>query len=605
MNTVARGLLGYALAGLLLASCGGSGPPQAPTGSEAQRLSALPDDAQRHGVRLFPASGSSSSWEVWRIWPGGEIRVYRRDLAADQPRVRIFPQGRQTLPLRVLESDGALYMFVYDTEANIPPGRDPNVVREGIDIYRFDSVDEAAPNRVAQGLALGGLDNLIHARVHAGVITACAVDRCYAVAPSGQAVSWDAAALADREIVDLRFDGEEAWALLRPKADHVTGNAAPGLPNYLIGRLGAASSSAQALPDDCVPYGLHVDPAGPVWSCAQTTAELAQVLNEDLARMPHQGLMEFGSTNAEGRIAWSAGYYLRAMLHLASGHTPQLVAAGAWPGIEARLREEIETLARLGSDGPMGYVSRRYSRNRVPLLFALHLGRIAHVLNSARELGFCPTACDGALSGLHTELAALQQTVEMPLVEIQAGQSFQTFALRRGSAFWADGANAPYNYLSGSALGVLASTTPTDAQVRRATDLMLPLQVLESTATADIWHYWWGHGYSGWTATDQISTNTPGYVGQTSWAHIAYRSIDAMALVRLHAVAPSAVSIQTIENVRRLVGSGQLLPFVNEELVRIGARVGLPAAVALRFSRSASPWELQAQIWALEALALP
>ncbi|MEQ1807585.1 MAG: hypothetical protein ABL900_19570, partial [Burkholderiaceae bacterium] len=173
-------------------------------------------------------------------------------------RPRNFPDGAQTMPLRILESEGALYLFGYDTVRNIPSGRDPNLVREGIDIYRFDPVSDAAPVRVAEGLALGGLDNLIHARVQGEVITACAVDRCFTLVPGISPATWDATAISGSEFVDVQFEGDEAWALLRSKVDRITGNPLPGAPNYLVGRLSATISSVQALPEDCVPHALLV-----------------------------------------------------------------------------------------------------------------------------------------------------------------------------------------------------------------------------------------------------------------------------------------------------------------------------------------------------------
>ena len=594
--------LAQALASVLaLGSCGGGGSTSAAPSSGTSLLATLPDDSAR-AVQLFPAAGTRSAWVVWRRWPDGAILVYERD-AQGVPRRRDFTEGAQTMALRILESSGALYLFGYDVERNMPSGRDPNVVREGVDVYRFMSGVAAAPVRVARDLPLGGLDNLIHARILGDEIAACAVDRCLSVRPGSAPTAWPDAALTGREIVDLRFEGDEAWALLRSKTDRMTGDALPGEPNYLFARMSATGSSAQALPDECVPYALRVGTSGPDWSCATSSIELASVLREDLARMPHGGLMEFGSSNLEGRIAWSAVYYLRGLLHLGAQYLPHLAAAGDWSATQARVDEELQLVAQIGASDAMGYVSRRYSRDRAPLLFAVHLGRIAHLLHGAEQAGRSTSTTQAALKVLRAEIDALQMTVETPQQQAQAGRLYDTLGLRRGSAFWADGANVAYNFLSAAALGVLATDVPTQADVQRATTLLLPLQTLENPGGADRWHYWWGLGYTGWTAMDNVSSNTPSYPGQTNWAHITYRSIDAMALVRLHSLAAAAVPRATVDHIASLVASGLLLPFVNEELARIGAAATLAPSVARRYARSAAPWELQAQVWALESLA--
>jgi hypothetical protein len=63
------------------------------------------------------------------------------------------------------------------------------------------------------------------------------------------------------------------------------------------------------------------------------------------------------------------------------------------------------------------------------------------------------------------------------------------------------------------------------------------------------------------------------------------------------------VSDAIVANIRRLVGTGQLLPWVNEALMEQGGSERLEDIVAMRYARSAAPWELQAQVWALEQLA--
>lgn len=576
-----------------LSACGGGGGADdtaaAPVAAAPSLLVALPGEAARSGVELH----AGAAWRVMREWPAGQLRVYRR--SGDGWAERAFAAGSHSLAVAIVEaSDDSLYVFGYDTETNLPSGRDPSRVSEGIDVWRFAAAD-AAPVLAAAALPLGGLDNLVYARERGGTLDACTVDRCLRIGAAGSPVAWNTAALSGHEIVDLRFVDDEAHAVVRPLDDHETGNPGAGA-GYAIARLRMDATTVQALPADCVPFALRGEAGAPQWSCAASSADFAEILRHDMARQPHGGAGDIGLPNTEGRIAWSQVYSLSAPLHLDAARLPRLAAARDWSVERARARQALALVARQQTE--TGYAARRYSLDRSPLLFALHLGRIAHLLAAAEELGLGTPETAAALAALRPALATLDGTAEAPIVE--AG--YDTLGYRRGIAFWADGANVPHNYVSGYVLGLLASAAPASAQAARAAALLRPLQAVESIGSADIWHYWWGRGRAGWQAADGVSVNTPSYAGQPGWAHITYRSMDAMALLRLASVAPGQVPAATVQHLSALVARGHLLPFVNQELARLGVPAVLDAAAARRHARSAAPWELQSQVWALEAL---
>ncbi|MFO1269634.1 MAG: hypothetical protein U1F25_19850, partial [Rubrivivax sp.] len=112
-----------------------------------------------------------------------------------------------------------------------------------------------------------------------------------------------------------------------------------------------------------------------------------------------------------------------------------------------------------------------------------------------------------------------------------------------------------------------------------------------------------GPAFDGWSGGAGVSVNTPAYPGYRDRAHISYRSLDAIALLRLAALSPAAVPAEVVANIRRLVAQGSLLPWVGSELARAGMPVALDEAVAYRHARSAGAWEIEAQVWALERLA--
>ena len=311
--------------------------------------------------------------------------------------------------------------------------------------------------------------------------------------------------------------------------------------------------------------------------------------------------MDFGASNLEGRVAWSQAYYLNALAQLGGKLLPGLAAAGNWADLRQRAGQELALLARRETTAA-GYASKRYSMQRSELTFALHLGRIARTLEVGADAGHDSSSLGALRKRLSARLLALDGTLERAASRDWQGMRFATLELARGADFWCDGANVPYNFVSANVLGLLANGS-NEAQRQRAASLMAPLLALEGLQTADTWNYWWNQGFDGWLVSDDVSTHTPGYAGSRGRAHISYRSIDAAAVLRLAAVQADAVPAATVLNLRRLVANGGLLPWVNEELARMGSPQTLSAGSAYRHARATGTWEIQAQVWALDRLA--
>jgi hypothetical protein len=261
----------------------------------------------------------------------------------------------------------------------------------------------------------------------------------------------------------------------------------------------------------------------------------------------------------------------------------------------------VGLLVRLAGEPQVGYASRRYSMRRGPITFALHLGRVARTVALARERGIAVD--QDAVDALVHRMWALQDTVEAPVTLAWRGRVHDTLGYRPGIEFWCDGANVPHNYVTGYLQGLMALAGDTTAVRERAQRLLAPLLTYEPLADATTWSYWWATAYDGWSAADGVSVNTPAYAGFKGAAHITYRGLDAIALLRLSSLVPDAVPGPVVQNLRQLVANGGLLPWVNGELARTGQPVRLTRAAAYRHARSAGSWEIEAQVWALERLA--
>lgn len=593
---------GVALAiAVTLSACGGGSPAAADVADAADGLEALPLATNgARALRLWPAGApAADSWCLYRAWPDETLQVVA-GCGSTAPLKAPFPRAAEGELLALGSwSDGqSLFLMTYDARRNIPSGRLPGVLSDGVDVLRFSRQGQVISlTSLGSALPLGGFDNLIHAGHGPTGFTVCALRGCHSLADGQPAVAWPTDTLSGYEFIEVLIDGNGAEALMRSLDDGYSGaSPQPGF-HYAHARLTPTGSTLTRIDTGCLPFELSRSG----WRCARTPQDMAELLRFDLGRMPHHGLMDFGASNLEGRVAWSQAYYLPALAQLGGKLLPGLAAAGNWADLRQRAAQELALLARRETT-TAGYASKRYSMQRSELTFALHLGRIARTLEAGVDAGHDNGSLNALRQRLGARLLALDGTVERAASREWQGQRFATLEVTRGADFWCDGANVPYNYVSANVLGLLAGGG-NDAQQQRAASLMAPLLAQAGLESADTWNYWWGQGFDGWLGSDDVSTNTSSYAGSRGRAHISYRSIDAAAVLRLAALQPSAVPAATVQNLRRLVANGGLLPWVNEELARQGAPQTLSAGSAYRHARAAGTWEIQAQVWALDRLA--
>lgn len=587
----------------LTSGCGGGKSPSNQTTYDTALigLSSSPTNSSSMGLELYPRASVASDWHVFREWPSGNVKIFTQQNQVWKE--ILFPKTTKSLALRVVENSDSLFVFSYDKENNSASSLAPANQR-GVELWKFDKTSTNA-TLLAGGLALGGLDNLIYAAAGSNHVDACAVDRCIRVGIAGSVTPWPAPDLVGKEIVDLKFDSDGAYALLRNPASvayEPSNSVSPLFSVITLRNPGSTlNTDLQNVPMACVPYGLSKSSAKPVWRCASSSAELAEVFAEDLSRQKYSGLGDVGLSNEEGRIAWSLVYSLNSLLHLSSKYTPNLYAARDWTAQREILPTALELVARQALLS-IAYGSRRYSTDRSPLVFGLHIGRIAQLLSAGQDAGFTSPNTQAALQTIRQQLQQLDSTAE----SFSSQGENTKISFRRGIAFWADGAEVPYNFSSGIAYGMLASSINLASDSALAMRILKPLIRDENLVTADTWSYWpVGYGRTGWSAVDKVSSNTPSYSGNAGEADISYRSLDASAVIRLASTSPRVVDDAVVRNLSNLVKTGRLYPSTNQELARINRAVKIDPRIARYYSRSASAWEQHSQIFALESLTLP
>ena len=353
----------------------------------APRVPAVLDLRPESGVVLY----SSPRWQILRRTPSGYLEVYKCNRLSNCRRLDLSLEWRRnTYPMFAIESGPGLFVVGYDVVANLPSGRRIGVVREGYDLYLFSGQTAGEPDRIAENLNLGGIDTLLYASASAEPvdrIDLCGANRCLSVdVRNRRASSWKTGALTQYDIVELAFRGQSAIALIRKKTSEQVELSSP-IPRrpFQLALLTPAGVKIQPLPtEQGVPWGLEWQGNSAVLRIAEHAPDLADVLRYDLARMPFSGVMEFGANNLEGRVAWNQVYYLQGLISLLRAHP---AADGAIrETARRRLAAEINRMRRLIGTRYPGLMSKRYSVDREPIIFALHLGRVLDLLENWRAV---------------------------------------------------------------------------------------------------------------------------------------------------------------------------------------------------------------------------
>ncbi len=547
---------------------------------------------------------SSARWKILRRVPSGYLAIYESEGRMGWRPVDVALEWRRnTYPMLAMETSQGLFFVGYDKINNLPSGRRQGLKREGFDLYLINNATKGFPERIVENMKLGGIDTLLYGVARKNQIHLCGASACLTVALgiNGRVnvKSWELDALEHFDIVELIFRQGDAIALIRK---HTIENPALSSPipdqPYLLAVLTPTSVSTLPLPTESgIPFGLEWKANSVVIRLAKHQADYQNVIRYDLGRMPFSGVMDFGSNNLEGRVAWSQAYYLNGLVSLLQTHAA--ADKHLRSSVRSRIVAEVELLRRLVGAPYPGMASSRYSIDREPIIFALHLGRTLSLLANCRLAGITGLRLKQAEFLLQKQLLDLDVTVETLALPNPLDEKQSTLIYRRGSPFWADGVNVPNNYNSGYVLGLLASGNRDG--IRRARQIERSILRSEFDKKLPvIWRYWSGLGDKGWQEISGVSLNTPSWSGNGGApAHISYRTMDAEALVRLHTAVPDAVSSGLIDHFASLASRGWLLPFINQSLRDDGRSQPLQPAVIRYYGRSSAAWEIQSQVAAL------
>jgi len=339
---------------------------------------------------------------------------------------------------------------------------------------------------------------------------------------------------------------------------------------------------------------------------------LENILRFELLAGQANGLLELGVNNREGRISWSQIYYLNAFLDLLDGTIHSIDGNGLLKdnfsnSLNRRLMIEVQALDQILCID--GYESLPFTVNREPATFAVQTSRVA--LLYERLLSYAPDMESriGCIKEVAESSVSLEGHIEV-LEEkgipgwIEDGTSHLKWP--KGSDFYFDGLNVPYNHQNEWALGVLKLQDrfePDPTFVTAAKDILSYfyskiIHPEDGVLPEDgRWPYWWGTAAEGWAATDLISTNMPSYAGDTGDAWISFRSIDSFAMLEWSAYLDQENQEKLVNSVAELIEHGQLLPQVTRGLPSNERDLDFETSTVGVFGRASSPAEIPEIVW--------
>lgn len=513
--------------------------------------------------------------------------------------------ARRLLVFHAFQTFGEIIVVAYDVEETFASGRSGGVTRDGMDIYRLVVDGETARfDKLVNKAPIGGIDSAIRDIAHPGGHLACGQSSCLMLGLRDGSVSVDSVPAAPKgwagfvQVELFLRDGEPRVLLRRDDDDRFTPPPGPGSVVYRDCPI-LREEGCIDLPPGRLPMG--VDARGEIVFAA-ACADIAALLDRDLSRLPNGGLTFWAMNNREGRVPWGQVYVLDGLADLVEG---KALPGAAFDGLRAkamaRLRRELEPWMALASGEPPGFDSRRYSLDRADILSALHVSRATRVLSRWQVLESSAQNA-AALRRMRRDIVDLVRPIE----EIAGGE----MRLKRGVRFWFDGSNAPWNFQSGWIEGLVAlERAGLDVSGRRdaAAALIRGFVGAEiEPGRPNLWRYCAGPCQDGWTAADDVSTNTPVWEGnrtRTSTAHVSYRAMDVRAVLDALAAWRLDGLDWFPDYALGLVERGWLYPMIGAPLAQFGLRPRLHDGLVGRYGRAAIPFDIHNQVWALDQLA--
>lgn len=543
-----------------------------------------------------------SGWRISRSMPINNFSVEYLNDNGKFTKLKISERLKKDIYLMDagLNSEGDLIIVGYDVHLNASSGRRVSGITNGIDVFLVNKEDRSVSN-IGKRIPLAGLDDKIYTRYGEDQLILCARNTCFDVSYDGGHEQWKKID-PGMEFVELEFLSDSVVAGIFRKSlddrfdeDEMECDQFFGV-SFVKGVLKKNSVELAGFLPGEIPYGLIYSEGAVKYRLADDADSFRNLLEFDFYRMNNNGLIDVGVNNLEGRIAWSQAYYLNGLMALIDREPLKPLK---FHGVAERVSKELSGIVRAcESDYPYLY-ARRYSLDREPILYALHLGRVSSIVHRGTQLGLVNG--ERCLQKIKQDMVALDATIEKPVYDSSARLVDLKYGV--GFPFWADGSNVPYNFISGYLNGFLPFGDYFGREVLISKILNGPFK---SKPYPKIWNYWGGVGNEGWKKGD-VSVNTPKYPGnQDMKAHISYRTKDASAIINCYHLSYCRLPIDDdlMAHFEGLTERGALMPFINDTWASFGDFVQYDNEVLAirRLARSASHHNFYSQVFVLASM---
>lgn len=283
-----------------------------------------------------------------------------------------------------------------------------------------------------------------------------------------------------------------------------------------------------------------------------------------------------GYNNEGGTLAWGEARVIRAYLGMyqVTGDTHYLDKFVKHADSVLNMRDSVRGVTDYRSLSlPAWRAGDRYTKGRGFYVYAVHTGMIAYPLAGFAKIVYNNPSLAEYKSKADTYLQAARDAVAVHEADFVDNGDTGYYLNPKGCPEGLDGLGIPFNQYLAMARAELTiyEATGEELYLDRVTKMANHFKsYLETDQTTNSyqWRYWWGPGFDGYTAADNLSTNTPSYRGLKGYEDAIHSEIivDFAYLAFKDGIIFNKNDIQkfgnTVEN-RMLHSDGNVAALVN------------------------------------------
>ncbi|MCL6559646.1 MAG: hypothetical protein K6U74_12780, partial [Firmicutes bacterium] len=263
----------------------------------------------------------------------------------------------------------------------------------------------------------------------------------------------------------------------------------------------------------------------------------------------------YGYPNDSGGIGWGEAVVMRAYLGMyeATGDKAYLDKFVFHADGVLNMRDSVRGVTDYrGLSLPAWRAGGTYNRAGKYYIYAVHTGMTAYPLAEFARMVYNNSNLSSYKAKADTYLQAAKDAVAVHKDDWVNDGELGYYIDQKGSPSNSDGVPIPFNQYLAMARAELVLYLVTgdnlylDHVTRMAKHFKSHLKVDQSTG-AYYWDYWYGLGYNGWKASDNISVNTPSYGGYKAPEDMNHGAID----IDFASMAYHAGIVFTADDIRR------------------------------------------------------